>query len=366
MFRFLRRRAWILMVPLVAGAMLIAWQERGEPELARAEQAIAERRFAEADQLLEKHLSTHPEDSSARLLAARTSRQRHRFDEASRRLMELENDPSVQESVRLENRLLALMHGQLSEAEETFAYCRSHPNEGETPLVLEALIIGTINSLAPDFSEHKPIGVEVSEPRIERVQRMIALWLDRQTNSPDQMAGLLWRARVRHLANDRPGALADLRRVLETRPDDLEAAYYYALFIASESPMEARDRFGSLARSYPDNPFILFAWASSLRSTGSLDQSAETLDRLIALYPTNPNPVLERGLVALDAQQPAVAEPLLRKALELSPRNGEIYAALARCMLQLNKAAEARRFQDRFLKLEAEKARAASPFRSAP
>ncbi len=349
--------AVLLIASLAAGLYVLVRQFSGSSDVAEAERAIEDRRFDDARLHLKTHLEKNPKDARARLLAAQAARRAGKYDEAKLQLRTLETDRISSELLRFEQRLLAIEQGELSGIEEGLATGRDRPNEIETPLLLEAFIVAGLNRIAPSLSTHVPVPVGSAPPLLDKLERLIGMWMLSRTSPQDRTAGLAWRGRMRELASDHAGALADLRAALERDPSHFEATFHYALFIAQENPNEASRRLESLRGRFPDDPRILFALATALHGLGQLDESARLLDRVIAIEPSSSMAHLERGAVAIDARKPIEAEAWLRKAYALAPRVAETQLALARCMRLQGRTQEADRFQDRFLELEAEAAR---------
>jgi len=65
----------------------------------------------------------------------------------------------------------------------------------------------------------------------------------------------------------------------------------------------------------------------------------------------------ERGLVALETGKPAEAEPWLRRAVRLLPYERPILHALFRCLVELNRGAEAEKVKARVAQLDADRER---------
>lgn len=349
--------AVLLIAGLAVGLYVLVRQFGGSSDVAEAERAIEERRFDDARLHLKTHLDKKPKDASARLLAAQAARRAGKYDEAKLHLRTLETDRISSELLRFEQRLLAIQQGELSGIDEAIATCRDRPNDVETPLLLEAFIVAGLNRIAPSLNTHVPVPVGSAPPLLDKLDRLIGMWMQSRTSPQDRVAGLAWRGRLRELGNDHAGAIADLRAALERDPNHFEATFHYALFIAQENPSEARGRFEMLVGRFPDDPRILFALATALHGMGQLDESARLLDRVIAIEPSSSMAYLERGAVAIDARKPVEAEVWLKKAFSLAPRVAETQLALARCMRLQGRTQEADRFQDRFLELEAEAAR---------
>ena len=353
--------AVLLIASLAAGLYVLVRQFSGSSGVAEAEHALEERRFDDARLYLKTHLETNPKDARARLLAAQAARRAGKYDEAKLQLRTLETDRISSELLRFEQRLLAIEQGELSGIEEAIATGRDRPNEVETSLLLEAYIVAGLNRIAPSLTTHVPVPVGSAPPLLDKLERLTGMWMLSRTSVQDQVAGLAWRGRMRELAGDHAGALADLRAALERDPSHFEATFHYALFIAQENPSEASSRLESLRGRFPDDPRILFALATALHGLGQLDESARLLDRVIAIEPSSSMAYLQRGEVAIDARKPVEAEAWLRKAFALAPQVAETQLALARCMRLQGRTQEADRFQDRFLELEAEAARPARP-----
>ncbi len=83
--------------------------------------------------------------------------------------------------------------------------------------------------------------------------------------------------------------------------------------------------------------------AVSRHGLGQLDQAQPLLDELLATNPQDVPALIERGRLALDAQQPAEAETWLRRAEAIAPDHADVLLSLGRTLRMLRRAPEARR-----------------------
>jgi tetratricopeptide (TPR) repeat protein len=354
----LRRLTVILLLLglLASGAWALVRVFREPGDLVAARQALENRDFATAGEHLEKHLAVYPKDQESRFLAIQTARRRGDGEAALRHLRTFEQQGGPSDAAWLERELLALQLGELGDSARLLKFAQDHPYDPSTPHVLEAVIVGNLDVLAPPLSTHVTrLQTNGLPPGWTQARTAVDLWLERATLRADQMQGLIWRARLRELASDHAAALDDLRTVLRETPDNYEAAFLYAVFVSRESPQDTRQRLESLLMSHPDDPRVLLALGSVLHSLGELETAKKHLDRLLAISPQSVQALSELGTLALDRNRPLEAETLLRRALTLTPRDPELHHSLSRCMRVLGRTEEAKQYQEKYQELMAEK-----------
>jgi tetratricopeptide (TPR) repeat protein len=327
-----------------------------------AEEALDRRDLADAGAHLEKYLAVSPHDLTARLTAARTARRRHDYDEARRHLSLFTRDNGPTEAVELELQLLWAQQGDLTEAARLLTFCEDHPDDQETPLQLEAAIEGSLVGLAEPYSAALTYGGGRWEGYLARVRRGADLWLRLRTGRADQVEGRVWRAQAEVYANDLLEAKVDVGKALELDADHFGARLQMAFLLEQEAPAEAAVHLELLLARQPDNERVRFELAEVQRGLGHLDEASDLLDALLASNPDHLHALLTRGRVAMEAEppQPKEAERWLRRALALAPDDPEVNLGLADCLrMTPDRASEAADYRDRFIRLDAERARRA-------
>jgi tetratricopeptide (TPR) repeat protein len=351
------RIALVLLLPVVAvlayfvGLRLWAGYHRRA-----AEQALAQREFKEASLHLEKCLDVAPDDLEARLLAAQAARRRGDFDEARRHLHLFHQGHGSADAHDLEHRLICAQQGDLEQAKLLLAHCAEHPDAPDTPLMLEACIIGSADALEPTVTVAMTYGGGgPAEAYLRKVLEADDLWLRLRSGRADQAEGLVWRARLHSLANDPGKAKADVRQALELDPEHYDARFHLAILLIQEAPAEAADHFQALHDRRPKDDHVCFGLAIVRHSLGQLDRARELLDEMLATQPDNVSALLERGGVALDAEGPEEAESWYRRAFALAPNEPDVNFALASCLQKAGRADEAKEYKQRSSELEAKR-----------
>src|SRR5439155_20975105 len=87
---------------------------------------------------------------------------------------------------------------------------------------------------------------------------------------------------------------------------------------------------------------------------GNEKQAVELLDDVLARYPYDAPALLERGRLALRADQPERAEDFLGKAVRADPSDHESHYQLYLCLTQIGRADEAHKVHERMTQLEAD------------
>jgi len=359
--RKLRRVGLAVLALLVVGVVghRVALHFWAKHHYGLAATALERRDFPQARSHLEKCLSVWPGEPAVLLLAAQTARRMRDFDEAIR-YQKLCKKKGLGEGLEREYALLELQEGDLAAADWYQTFCADHPDSAETPLILEAIIVGRLNVLFPLYAE-KPAARGKAVPGLAELRQAVDQWLRLRPGDADQVQGLVWRGRALRVLGEHARAVGDFREALRRDPDHFEGRLVLALAVVQDAPEEAATCFEALRRRDPNNPTIRLALARVRRCLGQLEQARKLLEELQASRPDDVGCLLESGHLALDALQPYEAERLLRRALTLAPRMPEIHLALSRCLLQLGRAREAKQHQDLFLSLDAERKRHEAP-----
>src|SRR5262249_1305077 len=152
----------------------------------------------------------------------------------------------------LERRLLRVQGGDLTEARMLLGFCTENPDEPETCLVLEALIVGLLQALDPTSlpgvpkNPDKAGALEMAGKAGHPVARATP-----RAGDADANEALVWRGRLHLAASEPDKAARPLREVLERDPDHFEARFALALAVAPESHREAAEHLGRLLRLDP-------------------------------------------------------------------------------------------------------------------
>jgi tetratricopeptide (TPR) repeat protein len=315
-----------------------------------AEQALERRDFVEADGHLKKCLDASPDNLAWRLLAAQTARRQGDYRAALDHLSVYQQKGGSEEALARERKLvLAQQQGDPALIEPLLSSCEGRPDGPDTPLVLEAVIQGIQNGM-------KKAGVSKPPPQVlARSRGAVDLWLRLRPGPADQAQGLVWRAYFLRLGDDRRAAVADLRKALELDPDHFEARLTLAELVAPEDPEEAAGHLEALRRRHPNDNQVRYALALVRRSLGQSDEARQLLDDVLASEPDHAAALVARGQIALDAQQPAEAERWLRRAWDLEPDEPETNLALSNCLKMTGHADEAKTYEERFLRIKAQR-----------
>jgi len=335
-------RQQLILVALLAFALLglVAWSGNHWARVWYHEQAartaLEQRDFATAAEQLRHCLRLQPGQANLLLLAAQTARRAGEFDRAEKLLQDAATAGEIPEIIALERRLQRFQSGELTDAEAHWNFCREHPEHVSTPLILEALIVGSLQVLQLDLA-----------------RRGIALWLEQRSSPIEQSQGLFWRGQLAVRQGNGEGALADYRLALEKNPAN-EAAQRQAveILVRYDAP-EALRLLEPLLQKRPKDAALQLLLARCRRRLGEPESARSLLDALLADRPNEPQVLLERGLVELDLGQPAQAEPWLRRAIAVAPQMRDLNAALAQCLRLLGHP-EAAEFEERTRRLDAD------------
>jgi tetratricopeptide (TPR) repeat protein len=323
-----------------------------------AEEALRRRDFPEASGHLQKCLTAAPGDLGYRLLAGRTARRQGAYAEARRQFAVYRARGGSAEVLALEDKLQDVQQGNLEAVDDLLASCDDHPEAPDTPLVLEAVIEGSERALRLAEEAHAP----APPPQyLATARRAVDLWLKVCPGPADQVQGLYWRAYLFLITEDWQNGVADLRRALAIDPDHFEVRFQLAATLSRWDPPEAAEHLELLQKRHPDEARVRFPLALVRRSLGQLDEAKALADEVLAAEPDNASALLLRGQIALDMQRPGEAEPWLRRSYALEPDEPETNFALSRYYKMVGRAAEAKTYEEKFLRIKARRSLGGKP-----
>lgn len=300
-------------------------------------EALQDRDLATAYALLSDHLRREPTDSEAELDAARTARRLDDFDAADRHLKRYESLGGSSEEVRLERRIRASQSGSLDGASGALKFCADHPDHPSASLMIEALSRGFLAAGQP-----------------VRVREAIELWLKRDPPVADRAYAMVLRGRSFEMQADVPAAIADYRAALAVDPRSDDARFALAEILSRESPAEARPLYEYLLNKDYRSFEVRLGFVRCLRQLGELDRAAAKVAELRRERGEFVPIRVEAARIALEQGRAADAEPDLVFALERAPRDRDAHVQMVRCLRDLGREADARKWIERLTALDAE------------
>ena len=324
-----------------------------DPNYRAAQEAIGRRDFAEAGVFLQKCLDAHPDDLDLRLLVAQTARRQGDLRTALGQLQACERRGAVGAELDLERRLLRVQQGDLADADDLLALCVKSPRAAQTPLVLEAVIEGSLTYLFGKFSQEMAGQGELSVADFAPARQAVDQWFELRTGRDDQVQGFIWRGKLASLARDHPKAQEAFREAVELDPENFAARELLAISISGEAPAEAARHLEKLRQRDPDNKKVTFTLARVCHTLGKLDQAEQLLDEFLTVHPDDVPALVERGSVALDRRKPQDAERWLQRAVQIAPDYPQANLLFSQCLQQTDRAAEAKSYHDRYLQIDA-------------
>jgi tetratricopeptide (TPR) repeat protein len=298
----------------------------------RARFAAAQRdldRLAFADALAQLQLCAEawPDDLATRFLLARTARRAGQFALAEKHLvvcerLQGEHLDTSPVATKLEWALLDAQRGKLLTV-EGYLRGRLRDEDPDSLLILETLSweLMRIN-------------------RLREAWTFLNLWLQQK---PDDYEALVRRGWVAEHLFDFAAALEDYGHalVIDPRQDNVRQRLVEIL-LDKKRTAEAIPHLDLLRQHQPDNPAVLVCYARCQHLLGNVPEAVRVVDGVLAKEPGNAQALGERGLLALEADQPILAERLLRQAADRDPSNGALIYNLHRCLERLGKHAEAK------------------------
>lgn len=315
---------------------LLGWQTWGTLRFRAAEEALANRDFPRARVLVGQALRVWPNDSETLLLAAQAARRDGALDEAARILKTAERSHAVPDAVALERDLLRLQSGALEDADRFLEVCVAHPMAAQTPQILEAVIIGSLQRL-----------------ELARAGRCLQLWEGACAREPDRVQGWIWRGELALRTGDVDTAARHYRQVVKANPANDKTRLRLAELLTKYAPREALEQLDQLRETPFKTREVLLHRARCYRSLGEHEQADQLLGEILAQSPADYEAILERGQIALELRQFDAAERWFRAAADIHPDRRDTNQALARCLQLTGKEEEAQRYRDKVTKIDA-------------
>lgn len=334
-----RRRAiaWAVLIAVGAVAAWFGWDEVSKHRAYEAAVAAIDRYdYGDAADRLHAFLERWPNDVPALVLRAQTARRQGDVRDALRTLDAAERAGALPEAVDAERQLVRLQQGDLDKADQLLRFCEAQPSGPQTALILEALFEGGVRALRPS----------VSKDAADR-------WLAFRKAPLDQAIGHLWVGRLHEFALDFPAAIAEYRRAVELAPDCRTVRLRLAETLLQDDPVAAAPHLERLLAAHPTDPHARLLAARRQRTLGRAEEAAKTLDAILVSDPDRVAVLLERGRVALDLNQTAEAERVLRRALELAPADREATLSLADALRLAGKTEESRQLRSALQEIDA-------------
>jgi len=317
----------------------------GQSELAKAREAVAVRDFPRAIAILDKRLQENPADLEARLLAAQSARRSNQLHKIGDYLRDYEKHGGRTDAVALEERLRLVQSGDVKAVADLLRECEKSEPSAENFLKYEAIVIGCLEILAVKHRAGEPLE---TGPEIEQAIRAVERLLQMPMSKWDNAEAFLWSGTIHSRAKLHSRAVSDLRKATELVPHHFDARKYLALTIAQESPSESISILEALVKERPDDRANQYMLAASYRVVGRTDEAGLVLDSLLRARPGEPQFLIERGKVAIDAGNAAEGEVYLREAAETLPDDPDVLVGLSKCLRLQGKTDEADRLNKRF------------------
>jgi Tfp pilus assembly protein PilF len=308
---------------------------RAEYYFRAAEKARQERNFSQAHLYLDECLKVWPRSVRVHFLGARIARQAGFYEEAERHLDLCQQLQQQTPEFQLERSLLQVHQGAFSALTET--QLRNYVNDQHpaSEEILEALSQGCMRTF-----------------RLNNAQTYLDLWLQRR---PDNVQAWLWLGWVHERMLNAASAKEDYQKAVQLAPENGEAQFHLAQMLLTVGDLQqAEAAFERLRQSQPDNPLVAMGLAQSLSRLGQTAEARRLLDELVTKFPKEAPVLVERGRLALQTGHADEAEPWLRRAAKLAPRDYQANYTLYLCLKQLGKEAEARERQERVRVIEAD------------
>lgn len=302
----------MLLAALAAPHAWAAYQYRSaRSDLARYHPEAARRK-------LQTCLTVWPQWASARLLAARASREAGDLEDADLQLRACQRiEQGSSDEIAFEWALLQATGGNVREV-ETYLQKKVDQSPENSPLVWEALAEGYLRSY-----------------RILDAMSCLEHWL---VGDPVNVRALELRGRTFVTGKGLKRGSDDFRRVLELDPtrDDARMRFTRALLDLGGYD-EAIPHLERLAKARPDDPEIRVRLARCLNMLRRGDEARRTLEDVLTQHPENAMALRTLGQFSLTEGQPAAGERYLQRAAALLPNDYQSHWLLYESLRQQGK-----------------------------
>jgi tetratricopeptide (TPR) repeat protein len=289
--------------------------------------ALQQHDLAGAREHLRRCLAAEEGSGEAHFLMARACRRDGDLDSARHHLDRARRLGRDGRQVELEFLLLQAQAGAVPPVEEALGRYLA-AGAGDEPDILEALARGCLQGNL-----------------VDRAFQYTSRWVD---HHPEDWNGWYWHGRALEQGLRYDLAAEAYQAVLARKPGHLDAQLHRGqVLLRSGHYPEALPLFESYTRRRPGEAAGLLGLAGCQRSTGQTDEARATLDRLFALPGDHPDGWLLRGRLELDAGRPADALSWLERAGAFLPKDRDANQALAVALRWLDRAAEARAYEER-------------------
>ncbi len=315
-----------------------------------AQKTIASRDFSQAVVHLTTCLQSCPFNAETHFLMARTCRRAGWLKDWKTHLQEAAFLQWPMEQIDFEKQLQRAQIGDVWNVEDSLLE-QLNNRPPEEPLILEALVNGLVLN--------------------DRLTDVVLLTTKWNEAFPEDWLPLIYRGNARLRLNGKTeDVIDDFKRVLELKPDDVEANLALAMVLANNGDVgRAFPHFKACRASMPDDPRVLFGIAYCQHSLGMNQEARVTLSQLLDKIKDHAAGCFLQAKIELAEDFREQAYQWLKKADRLSPKEVDVTNALMLVCRQLGRTEEAeeyRRSQEEIRARDAELDKLATALKSRP
>ncbi len=317
---------------LVGAIACFIWLERNESMVNRRqalELMLESKQYEELESRLHWHLRLHPKDNEVRRLQGKYFETLERHDQAFQAYEPVEYGSYYKPETLLRQGEIALRkHNHAEVAVEKLERCVQHELSGPAIRYYGFLLLSEIYDLqGRELAARQTIRLALQfAPKEERARTMrLGLYMELGRRAPE----------------DRVKRLIDF---VKADPNDIDSkAGLVMAYLEMERFTDAEPLLQELLGKAPDNPRVLRSRLQYLFMTGKNSELGELLDKNLGEYESDQTVWRLRALMAKEQGNSEKEDAALQKAIELNPRNHELYNMLASAYLRQGKQAEAKR-----------------------
>lgn len=318
---------------VLTGYLFIYPELRGWYHWWKMQAATRESQFDVARAHLEECLKVWPGSAEVHFQLARTARRDGDFATARQELAAAKRLGWPEAAIELEHLLIQAQSGSVREVQEILK-SRVETGHEDSEIILEALTTGYLHNNFLADAYVAALYWQKLFPRRWQAHLIMGIIFER-----------------RHRADL---AVAEYRKVLELKPDQLQARLQLASLLLTYSKLyaEALEQYQELVRYHPDDPAGWVGVANCLRALQRYDEAKAHVEQVLARHPDYPEALLLRAQLAWDVEQLDEALEWAQKAIQRIPHDLTANHLMATVLYELGRAEEAEPYNRRRVELE--------------
>ena len=229
--------------------------------------------------------------------------------------------------------------GHAQTSEETYSQAVRQLNaEGYAGIDNALLVFEELIQKDPDFikgyisaSDAYLLKYEFTEKKNPQWLAQALAWLNTAAGKDKQNPTIYFKRAIIHFNMEQPDiAVADLKRVMDLAPNNLDARLLYLQYLLSvEKRAEAREFVNGSIALFPNDPAPLRYLGDVVFAGGDNEKAVELYQMVVKLVPEAPNTYMAMGKAHLNLKNFPMAIASFQRALSQSPDLADAHFSLA-------------------------------------